>query len=127
MFKPIFFSRVTLYEDELGVAPPKAIVDSSPLPEGVYYRIIGMGQVEPYTLALWQLGDGDEFVAGETLWYGETPVQTTGGQINLLAGYGQIKQPGSSVWESVDLTPFKAGVPEVLVRKLRESIVYFEL
>lgn len=67
-----FFYRVKQEGDKL-------VIDYSALQGGRKFRLLGYTQVDDYTLTRWGIGRGEEYMTGETLWKGITPIATAAG------------------------------------------------
>ena len=100
---------------------------------GFQFQVTGYAQAHNYTLVMWRLGDGLEFVTGETLYRGDRHIATAGGQISLYAppspapDYSATPRNRVSAWDRVDRRVGLHGVPMSVATALRapKNTVYF--
>ena len=128
MLHPLFFCRLELVDD--GIGGTKTVIASSPLPEGIIYKVTGYAQVSVYTLVKWQHGFEDEYATGENLWRGETPIATEGGILQLYTPGDTDSKPDpatTSIWSRVESSVGAYGVPADVAIALRDpaNTVYF--
>lgn len=128
MLPPLFFCRLEQVDN--GIGGTEVAIASTPLPEGIIYRVTGYAQVSVYTLVKWQQGFEDEYATGENLWRGETPIATEGGMLQLYAPPDTSNKPDSSsitIWSRIGTTVGAYGVPADVAIALRDSAnnVYF--
>jgi hypothetical protein len=132
MLPPLYFSRLRTESD--GIGGTKVIIDDQLLPPGTRFWIRGYANVDNYYLVKWAMGpqDIDEYATGENLWRGQTPIAYGGGVLALYTPPDTsttIKPPLSemSVWNRIDSTVGKYGVPADVAVALRnsENEVYF--
>lgn len=121
MLEAIFYSRVITTESNT------LAIDDSSLTPGFSFQIESYSQSGGYTLVQWALGDGEESIAGETLWSGTTPILTGGGELNLFSKRTPDSKRrtaifNNTIWEQYAQSDY--AVPDSVGRELRKNTIF---
>jgi hypothetical protein len=123
LLAPVFHSRVKPTTDPK-TGEPTLQFDAQPLPKGVSFDVLYFSRFGQYTLTTWRRGGVGDFYVGQTLWRGQVPIASGGGEIPLYKP--PVPTPGTpppedqSVWKMVNPLIGKNGLSMTDIQGLQD-------
>lgn len=101
-----------------------AVPESLELADASTFRVTGYSRAGNYTLVFWRSG-AEEFISGETLYQGETEIDTEGGRIPLYDPTQTIVRSSTprdpvSIFEVIPKNLGASGLPPAIAGELRD-------